>query len=80
MLNTAYDAGQRPPEREPERWRGHADASLYFGCSDVDAAYEELRAKRAAVEPPRAVHGMKQLFVRDPDNYQLCFTTASEPR
>lgn len=78
MLNTAYDEGERPAERDAARQAAHGDTGLYFGCPDVDAAYEILRAKGLAVEPPRvARYGMKQLWVRDPDGYQLCFQAES---
>ncbi len=74
MLNTAHDAGERPPGRDAARQAAHGDTVLYFGCSDVDGAYETLRAKGLRVKPPRvAPYGMKQLAVRDPDGYQLCF-------
>jgi uncharacterized glyoxalase superfamily protein PhnB len=74
MLNTAYDEGERPPVRDAARQAAHDDICLYFGCPDVDAAYETLRAKGLAVKPPKvAPYGMKQLLARDPDGYQLCF-------
>ena len=73
MLNTAYDEGERPPVRDPHRVFGHG-VCLYVGCPDVDAAYEHLRAHDVEVKPPKvAPYGMKQLYVRDPDGYTLCF-------
>jgi uncharacterized glyoxalase superfamily protein PhnB len=52
----------------------HDDASLYFGCPDVDGAYHHLRGKGVAVKPPHVAHyGMKQLYVKDPDGFVLCF-------
>jgi len=73
MLNTAYDEGERPPVRDPNRVFGHG-VCLYVGCPDVDAAYEHLRARGIDVKPPKlAPYGMKQLYVRDPDGYNLCF-------
>lgn len=76
MLNTAYDEGERPAERDAARQAGHGDTCLCLGCPDVDAAYEALRAKGLAVKPPKvAPYGMKQLTVRDPDGYLLCFQT-----
>jgi uncharacterized glyoxalase superfamily protein PhnB len=45
----------------------------------VDAAYEELRDKGVAVKPPTvARYGMKQLSLRDPDGYGLCFQWRAE--
>ena len=74
MLNTAYDAGERPPARDVDRWKGHGDASLYFGCSDVDQLFEELAAGGLKLARPRnAPYGMRQLHVLDPDGYTLCF-------
>jgi uncharacterized glyoxalase superfamily protein PhnB len=73
MLNTAYDEGERPPVRDPHRVFG-LGVALYFGCPDVDAAYEHLRAQGVDMKPPKiAPYGMKQLYVRDPDGYTLCF-------
>jgi glyoxylase I family protein len=47
---------------------------LYFGCPDVDAAFEHFRRRGVDVTPPKiASYGMKQLYVRDPDGYTLCF-------
>ena len=74
MLNTAYDAGERPASREQARWRGHADTGLFVGCPDVDGAYAYLRSKGLVLNPPViAPYGMKQLYVRDPNGYELCF-------
>jgi catechol 2,3-dioxygenase-like lactoylglutathione lyase family enzyme len=73
MLNTAYEEGERPPVRDPNRVFGHG-VCFYVGCPDVDAAYEYLRARGVDVKPPKvAPYGMKQLYVRDPDGYNLCF-------
>lgn len=74
MLNTAYERDRRPAEPDPKRRRAHEDIGLFFGCADVDAAYEELRGKGVDVKPPETQsYGMRQLYVRDPDNYVLCF-------
>lgn len=74
MLNTAYEADDRPASPDPERMALHRDVCLYFACPDVDAAYEHLLAHGIDVEPPKvAPYGMKQLYVADPDNYLLCF-------
>ncbi len=80
MLNTAYDDGERPGSPEPARVAAHLDTCLYFGCSDVDAAYELLRARGIVSDPPRvAWYGMKQLYFKDPDGYQLCFQWPAKP-
>jgi catechol 2,3-dioxygenase-like lactoylglutathione lyase family enzyme len=74
MLNTTYEAHDRPPSPDPARVTSHADTALYFGCPDVDAAYEHLRAERGSVEPPKVMHyGMKEVVVTDPDGFQLHF-------
>jgi glyoxylase I family protein len=72
MLNTAYDAGERPPARDPAREAGHDDVCLYFGA-DPDAAFAELTARGLALDPPEtAPYGMRQLTFKDPDGYQIC--------
>ena len=74
MLNTAYEEDARPPGPDPARIAAHDDTAIYFGCPDVDAAYAYLRAHGvAAKEPKIAPYGMKQLYVSDPDGYNLCF-------
>lgn len=74
MLNTAYDEGERPPLPDAARVAAHQDTGLYFGCPDVDAAYAALRAAGLEIQPPKvAPYGMKQLWLTDPDGYQLCF-------
>lgn len=74
MLNTAYEQHNRPPTPDPRRIAAHNDTCIYFGCPDVDAAYEHIRAKGIKTEPPKvAPYGMQQLYFSDPDGYQLCF-------
>jgi len=73
MLNTAYEAAERPAYPDPARIAAHADTAIYFGCPDVDAAYEYLRAKRVKTEKVQtAPYGMRQLYLLDPDGYKLC--------
>lgn len=74
MLNTAFDEGERPPTRVDLLQRAHGDVCLYFGCADVDGVFEELRAKIPDLAAPsNAPYGMRQLYLRDPDGYALCF-------
>lgn len=74
MLNTAYDPEDQPRLPEPARWSGHGDTCVYFGCPDVDGAYEYLRSRGLEPDPPKvAYYGMKQLYITDPDGYGLCF-------
>ncbi len=79
MLNTAFDEGQRPPTPDPEHVAAHKDTCIYFGCPDVDGAYEQLRSHGIKTKPPHvAPYGMKQLYVSDPDGYMLCFQWPAE--
>lgn len=75
MLNTAYDPDSvRPPVPDPARVAAHDDTVLYIGCPDVDAAFRHLRAHGFDVRAPVVTHyGMKQLFLKDPDGFGLCF-------
>jgi glyoxylase I family protein len=74
MLNTAYERDRRPAAPDPARIAAHEDASIYFACPDLDAAYAQLRAKGVNANEPRvAPYGMNQMYVTDPDGYVLCF-------
>lgn len=74
MLNTMYDDGKRPPVPDAQRKAAHRDTCLYFGCRDLDGAYGHLRTHDVAERPPEvAYYGMRQLYLRDPDGYGLCF-------
>jgi glyoxylase I family protein len=73
MLNTAYEADDRPAARDMSRRAVHGDTILYFDCPDVDGAYTALKAAGLAVSPPTtAPYGMKQLSFTDPDGYAIC--------
>ena len=74
MLNTAYEAKERPPTPDPVRVAAHRDVAIYFGCPDVDAAYAHLTGAGVSLAAPTiAWYGMKQLRLVDPDGYHLCF-------
>ena len=74
MLNTAYEAEHRPSQPDGKRRTAHRDTCIYFGCPDVDAAYTHLRDKGVQLKPPKvAPYGMKQLYLLDPDGFELCF-------
>ena len=74
MLNTAYEYDQRPLSPDPRRVAAHRDTALYFAAPDVDGVYAHLRAKGIPVKEPKvAPYGMKQLYLRDPDGFELCF-------
>ncbi len=80
MLNDVYEFDdERPVPPDPAQVAAHRNTVLYFGCPDVDRAYEELRAKGLAVKPPKvAPYGMKQLGLSDPDGFGLCFQWRAE--
>lgn len=80
MLNTAFESNdERPSEPDAARIAAHFDTGLFFGCPDVDAAYQELRSKGVAVNEPHVTgYGMKQIYVGDPDGYELCFQWAAK--
>ena len=74
MLNTAYDSDERPPSTDARHVAAHDDTTLYFGAPDVDAVYAHLLAHGIKVGKPKvAYYGMKQLYLRDPDGFELCF-------
>ena len=74
MLNTAYEHDSRPPVPDPARIAAHDDTCLYISCPDVDLAYRQLLAKGLNLKEPKvAPYGMKQLYLKDPDGYGLCF-------
>jgi glyoxylase I family protein len=79
MLNTAYEAHERPASPDPSRVAAHADTILYFACKDVDVAYAYLRERVVEMEVPKVSHyGMKQLHLKDPDGYAICFQHPEE--
>lgn len=74
MLNTAYEPEYRPAAPEPERFAGHDDTCLYFGCPDVDSTYLYLQSQGLELKAPKVAHyGMKQLYLKDPDGFGICF-------
>jgi glyoxylase I family protein len=75
MLNTAYEFDdERPSVPEAARVAAHRDTGLFLGCPDVDAAYQELLSKGVPVQKPIVTgYGMKQMNLRDPDGYGICF-------
>ena len=81
MLNTNYEFDEeRPVPPDAARVAAHQDTTLYFGCPNVDSVYEELRAKGVPVEKPKvAPYGMKQMYLRDPDGYGICFQWEVKP-
>lgn len=74
MLNTAYEFDSRPPAPDPTRIAAHDDTCLYIGCPNVDAAFKYLCDKGLELKGPKVAHyGMKQLYLKDPDGFGICF-------
>ena len=75
MLNSAYEFDhERPIPPDPARTAAHDDTALFFACPDVDAAFAELSSLGLTVRPPQITgYGMKQIYLHDPDGYNLCF-------
>ena len=73
MLNTAYEEDERPDVPDPVRKEAHKDVALFFDCADVDEAYKALVQKGLVVKQPVVRdYGMKQLYLYDPDGYEIC--------
>jgi catechol 2,3-dioxygenase-like lactoylglutathione lyase family enzyme len=74
MLNTAYEDGERPAVPDAARVRHHADVSVYFWCPDPDAVCAHVRSKGwPAPDPVNTTYGMRQLDIKDPDGFEICF-------
>jgi glyoxylase I family protein len=74
MLNTRYEAPTRPPAPDPAHVLAHNDTCFYFGTPDVDAMYAFLIENGITADKPSvAPYGMKQLYLKDPDGYGICF-------
>ena len=79
MLNTIFDEGERPGARDPRRNAAHGDTIIYLGCPNVDRAYDHLKEQGIeSSQPEIAPYGMKQLYLKDPDGYSLCFQWPAE--
>jgi glyoxylase I family protein len=74
MLNTAYEPGRRPDVRDSARTKAHSDTMLFFACPDVDDAYRFVQSQGlTAAQPVTRDYGMRQMTMRDPDGFILCF-------
>ncbi|MBI4558465.1 MAG: VOC family protein [Candidatus Hydrogenedentes bacterium] len=74
ILNTMYEASDRPPAPDPARIAAHGDTALFLSSSDVDGIYAYLQMKGLDMkEPVVRDYGMKQLWQKDPDGYSICF-------
>lgn len=74
MLNGLYEPHERPAAPDAQRMEAHYDTSIYFGCPDVNAAYDYLAAKGVDVTTPVITkYNFNALYVKDPDGYLLVF-------
>ena len=82
MVNTMYESDSRPAKPDDGRNHHHSDTGLFITTPDVEAMYAFLCHHGIAVEPPVVTpYGMKQLHLKDPDGYGICFQwTAAEQR
>lgn len=75
---TALMLQQSCEEDGPAAGRGRG-VGFFFLCDDADAIHIELCANRLLLDPPTvAFYGMKQLFFKDPDGYELCFQSPAK--
>jgi catechol 2,3-dioxygenase-like lactoylglutathione lyase family enzyme len=75
MLNTEYDEGERPAER-PHREETRFGTWFYYGCPDLDDAYEKLNAAAVGCKRPGLTmyggkYGFRTLSFRDPDGHGI---------
>jgi catechol 2,3-dioxygenase-like lactoylglutathione lyase family enzyme len=81
MLNTQFEDDDRPANGDPVRKQHHGDASIFFDCSDPDAAYSHFRVHGVDAQPPVVRdYGWKQVYITDPDGYVLCFHRPATPQ
>ena len=74
MLNTAFEAYDRPAFPSAQARAAHGDTMLFIACDDVDAVYRELTERGVqTTEPVDREYGMRQVTLHDPDGYALCF-------
>jgi catechol 2,3-dioxygenase-like lactoylglutathione lyase family enzyme len=79
MLNTMYEGDYRPTNPDPVRGNNHSDTALYFGCPDVNDAYDYFLSKGLEVKKPYITgYGYKEVDLIDPDGYHLCFHWPAE--
>jgi len=73
---------QGPAEENdvPVKPRGRG-VCFYFVCDDADAMYKELSSRGMQLKKPKvAYYGMKQLYLSDPDGYEICFESPTQER
>jgi uncharacterized glyoxalase superfamily protein PhnB len=59
------------------RARAHyTEAVFYFAVDDVHALHRELTTRGLSpTEPESQEYGIDEVYLRDPDGYELCFTS-----
>lgn len=79
MLNGAHGPGALAP-RDPARAAAHGDTALYFGCADLDGAWQHLRGHGIELaEPMLTDYGFRSLALTDPDGYTLVLHWPDSP-
>lgn len=72
MLNGMHDGASVPAPMSGQRQAAHGDTALYFGCPDLDAAYEHFRERGVDLQPPMLTgYGFRSISLNDPDGYTL---------
>jgi glyoxylase I family protein len=81
MLNTAYDPdAARPTIPDPDRMAAHEDTALFMGCADLDGAARHLGDLGVRFTAPTVTgYGMRQLYLKDPDGFNLCLQWPTDP-
>jgi uncharacterized glyoxalase superfamily protein PhnB len=65
-------------EDGPAESRGRG-IGFFFICDDAAAVHAEFSRRGLQLNPPEvAFYGMKQVFLKDPDGYELCFESPVE--
>ena len=69
----------RGGDPEPRRARPHyTEAVIYFGVASVHDLVRDLRAKGFdAPDPEAQEYGLDEITLRDPDGYEIAFTSPS---
>jgi catechol 2,3-dioxygenase-like lactoylglutathione lyase family enzyme len=74
MLNTAYEAQDRPVQPDAARMAAHHDTAIYFGCPDIEGTYQLILSRGWRIAPPHITgYGFRSIELKDPDGYILVF-------
>ena len=70
---------ERPAQPDPARSAYHYDVSLFFSSPDIDGVYNHLLEQGLKIDAPiNREYGMRQLYLQDPDGYEICFQWPTE--